>query len=125
MSRQDVVIYDVFTGVVSSVADYNLSEDDARVLAKKLNDGRMVNNKAAIAAPAGELRRGSTVAIDPVPAPATVLPKPRKLTTVEQRAADCQCHMCGSPQLFTQTHCEKCNAIYNERRADGRERQRT
>lgn len=114
----DVLIYNCATGIVSTVVQMDMVKENAEEEALHI-DNNCSRMTACDAFKAGEYRRGDEVPMSVKRQTRmetrTVVPRRRKMTVIEQRIADSQCVLCGSPQLFTKMHCELCSKVGNER----------
>jgi len=105
-SRFDIAIFNTAAKRISSFAARAVREHEGQVIhsALRLSLNPMM---VPLSLPAGEYLEGDYLPID---VPGSIQREPqrrRKLTVIEQRTADCQCTVCGSPNLYTRTKCEE------------------
>ncbi len=116
----DVVIYSAYTGIVSSVAGFGLADKSfgerhsSEELVHQL-DNLLAVGMIAEAVPWGTLNAGDKMPVTEkcqqylAKNPKRIVADHRK-AIYDQRKANCQCVMCGSPNLVTDTFCEECAA---------------
>lgn len=115
--RYDVVIFDAQSGLVSSVADFNLDAIDAIFLVADLKKG-LRKTMTAEAVDSGSMDKGSKVeptdyrltatSHQPPPEPTMRFKNPR------ERQENSVCIRCESPDLATAQHCARCAREANE-----------
>lgn len=109
--KADVVIYDRRSGIVTTVADWNLSAASAVYQLDKIRE-KLAPRFAVKLVPVSSANVGSVVAEPDLP-----MPEPRKLSLREYRKADCKCVRCGSAELASADYCQGCLEKANERSA--------
>lgn len=128
----DVVICDLLTGRVSSIAGFGVHLDGvaeretAEVIAQQLDRGLSPAMGYEIVE-AGTVKRGDVLPMsDRRKARLELLSKPHRIDNrhgirysllQQQRMADCQCIDCGSPDLLTAHRCEPCADLHNAKSA--------
>lgn len=130
--RFDVLIFDMGTGLVKSVADLARTEDEARTMTSSLNAGKLKDFLLADWFESGCVKPGDVIPVDeerlnrlilgapPKIVQASPEKKRRALQTYRDRRAAGVCVWCESPDLETATKCHRCAQLNRQRVAKSR-----
>lgn len=107
----DVVILNTATMTVTGFAEFCRKKEYAEASRERLSE--LLNpGLEPMLVDAGSVAKGDEIFL---PSPENHVSEIRRLSVIEQRQADCQCIMCGSPNLSTRLHCEECAKIASQR----------
>lgn len=123
--KYDVLVFNLYTGQVMSVADFCLTDLEARNLACQLNDYRLQPHLAADSFENNTVAVGDFVGVDESRLDRLLKEGPGKLhpandrflKTYYRRKADGVCVRCESPNLENTVHCAACAKLNRERSA--------